>query len=102
MHERRYAIEQQARAFIAAVDWVEARTMAHYNPHEYVHTRRVEDRAGFAVLAALIDAGDVRRYQGTPYRYVELDGFTYWSTWGGGRLINRKPTASAGWDEEDR
>jgi hypothetical protein len=32
---------------------------------------------------------------------VTVDGFDYWLTWGAdaGAIINRKPSAEAGWDE---
>jgi len=39
--------------------------------------------------------------EGYPYRYVEIDEFTYWLTSGAGAgdIINRKPTLDAGWDD---
>ncbi len=39
--------------------------------------------------------------EGYPYRYVEIDEFTYWLTSGAGAgdIINRKPTVDAGWDD---
>jgi hypothetical protein len=96
------------RPFIASVTWTFARTMAHYNPHEYCVERDVaklsdEHRRMFDEFVAYLNASEtVRRYAGKPYRYVEVDGFTYWTTWGGGArtIVNRKPTAQAGWDDE--
>jgi hypothetical protein len=53
--------EHDARAFIAKAKWVFAKTMADYNPHEYV-VERVEGGPQFDALVALINQGRVRHY----------------------------------------
>jgi hypothetical protein len=84
-----------AREFIAAADWRFAKTMPE-NPHWWTKPAR-----GPNALVALIKAGEVRRYRGRRYTTVEIDGFAYWLTWGGGYIVNRKPAAEAGWDGDD-
>ena len=42
-------------------------------------------------------------FKGYPYRYVTVDDHDYWTTQAsgtGGTIINRKPSADAGWDPE--
>ena len=89
------------RPFIGRVHWVFAKTMAHYNPHEYV-VESVEGGPQFDSFVALINRGRVRRYKGYPYRHITVEGYDYWLTWADncGTIINRKPTAAAGWDPE--
>jgi hypothetical protein len=85
--------EAAAREFIAAAAWRFAVTMPE-NPHEWV-----KGGPGFEDFVALVRRGELRRYGGRPYRTVTIDGWTYWLTWGGGPIVNRKPAAEAGWDE---
>lgn len=89
------------RPFIASVEWRFAKTMAHYNPHWYVVERDAGGELFSAFVAFIRDSGRVRRYRGYPYRSVTVDGFDYWLTWAddAGAIINRKPSADAGWDE---
>jgi hypothetical protein len=88
------------RAFIASVEWIFASTMPE-NPHWYVVEREVGSPA-FDAFVALIQDGRVRRYKGYDYPTVTVDDFDYWLTRGNdsGWIINRKPSAEAGWDEE--
>lgn len=90
------------REFIASVEWRFAKTMAHYNPHWYVVQRDVGGPLFDAFVAYIQASPKVRRYAGRQYHYVEVAQQTYWLTWGGGArwIINRKPTAEAGWDPE--
>ena len=92
------------RHFIANARWRFAKTMPD-NPHWYA-VERDEERAGRgdalrAFVAFLKDTGTDAKYGGHRYRYVEVDGFTYWLTWAKGAryIVNRKPTSEAGWDE---
>ena len=94
----------QARAYIAAASWTFAKTMPD-NPHEYVVRQRAhavspERGAGHEALFVLIrDHHYVRRWHGRGYRTVSLDGHDYWLIQDG-TIVNRKPTESAGWDDE--
>jgi hypothetical protein len=71
------------------------------NPHWYVVEREVGGLA-FDAFVARIQDGRVRRYEGYDYPTVPVDDFDYWLTRGNdsGWIINRKPSAEAGWDEE--
>ena len=91
------------RPFIARVVWRFAKTMAHYNPHWYVVERDHRDEE-FTAFVDLIGTGEVRFYEGYPYRHVSVDGWDYWLTWadGAGTIINRKPSDEAGWDDQTR
>ena len=68
------------------------------NPHWYVVER---DQGGkeFTAFVDLIGTGEVRFYQGHPYRHVSVDGWDYWLTWveDARNNINRKPSDKAGW-----
>jgi hypothetical protein len=46
--------------------------------------------------------GRIRRYRGGRYHCATVDGWDYWLTHSGagGWIVNRKPTAQAGWDAE--
>jgi hypothetical protein len=89
------------RRFIAGVDWIFAKTMAHYNPHEYV-VERVEGGNDFTAFVAFVRSGPIRRYRGGRYHCVTVDDHDYFLTHAGdaGWIVNRKPTATAGWDAE--
>lgn len=70
--------EEQLRTYVASVEWTFAKTMAD-QPHEYT-LRRGGDPVMFDRVAAHIKAnGYVREYRGTPYTYLELDGYRYWA-----------------------
>jgi hypothetical protein len=88
------------RPFIAGAEWTFASTMPD-NPHHYVVERDYGGPA-FDDFVALIQAGSVRRYRGHDYRAVTVDDFDYWlmRSNDAGWIINRKPSAEAGWDEE--
>jgi hypothetical protein len=75
--------------------------MAHYNPHWYV-VERVEGGPSFTSFVALVRSGPIRRYRAGRYHCVTVDEHDYWLTHAGsdGWIINRKPSAEAGWDEE--
>ena len=89
------------RPFIASVEWVFAKTMAHYNPHEYVVERDHRGEA-FDAFLALVRSGPIRRYRGGRYHCVTVDEHDYFLTHAGedGWIVNRKPTVRAGWDPE--
>jgi hypothetical protein len=89
------------RRFIASVDWTFAKTMAHYNPHEYV-VERAERGDEFAAFVAFVRSGPIRRYRRGRYHVVTVDDHDYFLTHAGdaGWIINRKLSAAAGWDEE--
>ena len=91
----------EQRQFIAEAKWVFAKTMAHYNPHEYV-VERVEGGQLFDEFVAFVRTGPIRRYWGGRYFCVTIDEYDYWLTHGGdaGWIVNRKRTAEAGWDAE--
>jgi hypothetical protein len=75
--------------------------MAHYNPHWYV-VERVEGGPSFTSFVALVRSGPIRRYRAGRYHCVTVDEHDYWLTHAGsdGWIINRKPSAEAGRDEE--
>jgi hypothetical protein len=89
------------RPFIASVPWVFARTMAHYNPHEYIVESRHRGEA-FDAFVAFVRTGAIRRYRGGRYHCVTVEGFDYFLTYvpDAGWLVNRKRTEVAGWDPE--
>jgi hypothetical protein len=89
------------RDFIASVPWRFARTMASYNPGWYVVERDHRGEA-FDAFVVFVRSGPIRRYRGGRYHCVTVEGFDYWLTHGGsgGWIVNRKPTAEAGWDGE--
>lgn len=78
-----------ARRFIDRVDWVFAKTMAHYDPHEYV-VERVEGGPDFTVFVELVRSTPIRRYRGGRYHCLTVDEHDYWLTHAGaaGWLIN--------------
>ena len=88
------------RQWIKKQEFVFAKTMPE-NPHHYI----VEKKHGGPEFSEFVEfvkqRGKVGRFRGYPYRYVEIDLFTYWLTFGrdAGWIINRKPTLEAGWDE---
>ena len=103
MHDRPYSLER-ARAFIASVAWTFAKTRA-TNSHWYI---RQIDVAGveFDAFVAAIRATPIRRWHGGRFHCLTVvdasgDSFDYWCTWvhpGGWIIVNRKPSATAGWD----
>lgn len=58
--------------------------------------------AAFDAFVAFVRSGPIRRYRGGRYFCVEVDDMTYFLTHAGaaGYIVNRKPTARAGWDPE--
>jgi hypothetical protein len=87
------------RPFIDSVEWRFAKTMAHYNPHWYVVERDHRGKA-FDDFVAFVRSGPIRRYKGGRYHCVSVDEWDYFLTHAGGDgwIVNRKPSASAGWD----
>jgi hypothetical protein len=88
--------------FIASFEWVFAKTMAHYNPHEYIVQRDYRGEA-FDAFVAFVRSGPIRRYKGGGrYFFVTVEGFDYFLTYApdAGWLVNRKRTEAAGWDPE--
>jgi hypothetical protein len=61
MQDRPYSLDR-ARAFIASVEWVFAKTMAHHNPHEYV-VERVAGGEEFSAFVDFVRSGPIRRYK---------------------------------------
>ena len=97
----RYDVSDEARAFIASVTWVFAKTRAEFNPHEYV-VERTEGGQPFTAFVALIRSTPIRRWRGGRYHCLTVDEHDYWLTHGAaaGWIVNRKPTDRAGWDRE--
>jgi hypothetical protein len=91
----------QARAFIASRSWVFARTMAHYNPHEYLVAAR-HGGPDFDAFVELVRQAPIRRWRGGRYHCLTVDEHDYWLTHAGaaGWIVNRKPSERAGWDPE--
>jgi hypothetical protein len=89
------------RPFIASVEWVFARTMAHCNPHWYVVERDHRGEA-FSAFVTFVRSGSIRRDKGRRYFCVTVDEWDYFLTHAGaaGWIVNRKPSAEAGWDPE--
>jgi hypothetical protein len=89
----------QARAYIASKEWIFAKTMAD-NPHHYVvfsFQAEGAERDGYLALRELITRyGWKRRWHGKMWRTYDLDGFSYWHIH---PVINRKPSAEAGWED---
>lgn len=85
------------RTFVAARRWQFASSMPG-NPHWYtVRKWCPEDEATFEEFVRLLrEHGDDETFEGRPYRYIDLDGFHYW-TMGAPipetTVINRKPLA---------
>jgi hypothetical protein len=69
------------------------------NPHWYtvLFHQQGADRDGFLALRELISAyGWKRRWHGKMWRTYTLDEFDYWHIH---PVINRKPSAEAGWED---
>ena len=94
-------MSNDTRSFIASVEWVFARTMAHYNPHEYIVQKNHRGEA-FDAFVAFVRSGPIRRYRGGRYHCVTVDEFDYFLTYArdAGWLVNRKASERAGWDPE--
>lgn len=94
--------DEQILAFIESADWRFATTMA-TNEHWYVLERDCGG-AVFDALAARIERGEIGRYKGHAYRYLTLGECVYWVMPSrgdkAGRVINRKRSDQAAWDEE--
>jgi hypothetical protein len=93
--------DEQILAFIESADWRIATTMA-ANEHWYVLERECGG-AVFVALAERIERGEIGRYQGHAYRYLTLGDCIYWVMPSrgnkAGRVINRKRSDQAAWDE---
>jgi hypothetical protein len=69
----------ELRAFVASSEWQCAVTMPEH-PHEYTLRRRAPDPSRFQWFVLFIRVhGYERRFQGRPYRYLDLDGWSYWT-----------------------
>jgi hypothetical protein len=99
------ALVRRARAYIAASEWIFAKTMPD-NPHWYVVRKRSWAKSkelgeGHEALYELIRwFYRLRWWHLRGYRSLELDGWVYWLIQDG-TIINRKPVDKAGWDEFD-
>jgi hypothetical protein len=63
----------------------------HVQPHEYIV--KSEDPALYEEMRVVIaQQGYVREFQGWTYRYVDLDGYKYWSL---PPVLNREPLPPA-------
>ena len=72
--------EDHARAYIAANQWVYARTVPEA-PHEYLLAERSTDPEGHrAMIAWIARVGEPETYQGYRYRYAHLEGHVYWTS----------------------
>ncbi len=93
-------VPHSLRVWVVAQPFVFAKTMPE-NPHHYIVERKHAGPELTAFVEHVQAHGKVRRYKGYPYRYVEIDEFTYWLTRAedAGWIINRKLTTEAGWDE---
>ena len=70
---------EDLRVLIASSHWTFARTMPHI-PHEYTLRRRSPDEAAFERFVTCIsERGYVKLWRGTPRRYVDIDGWSYWT-----------------------
>jgi hypothetical protein len=97
-HEPPPELVELARAFVARKEWIFAKTMSD-NPHHYVvlFHQQGADRDGYLALQELITRyGRKRRWHGSMWRSYDLDGFSYWTIH---PVINRKPSAEAGWED---
>jgi len=89
-----------AREYLATAPWKTSKD----GSHSYMMTPRAHALGlGLLHTRTLIlirDFGIDRRWHGHgPYRGIDLDGFSLWKM-GDMMIINRKPTATAGWDHE--
>jgi hypothetical protein len=88
----------EAKGFVNDATWTFAKTMAS-NPHWYVVQPRVKDPRLRALMELLDNHNRIRRWFGRAYRVVTLQGFDYWDIY---PVVNRKPTAFAGWDGDPK
>ena len=93
-------MDSELRAWIKAAPFRFAVTMPE-NPHHYIVQRESGGPEFEAFVRAVKELGSRRRYGGHRYWTIAVDDMTYWLTFGGGAgyIINRKPTAEAGWDD---
>jgi hypothetical protein len=90
------------RPYIAAQEWVTARTVPEA-PHEYVHARRANDPEAHRRMIAFVNATGERRpftFGGRTftYAYVTVDEHVYWATWSrGGSMVNRRRADLPAW-----
>ena len=89
----------QARAYVASKEWTFAKTMPE-NPHHYVvfpFGEEGAERDGYLALQELITKhGWKRRWHGRRWQTYRLDDHDYWHMQ---PVINRKPSAEAGWED---
>ena len=86
------------RAFVSGRCWTFAKTMPD-NPHwDTVREWMPDQRDGFESFVVLLRAhGSDEVFWGKSYRYLDLDGFHYWTMGapvGETTVINRKPLAA--------
>jgi hypothetical protein len=78
------------RPFIAANTWVYAKTMPK-NPHEYVVLRAATDwREQLRFGRWIRHWGETERFDGRPYKYMDVDDHHYWVMSINDTIINRK------------
>lgn len=69
----------QFRTLITSSHWTFAKTMPHI-PHEYTLRRAAPDVPLFERFVMYIRAhGYEKSWRGTPRRYLDIDGWSYWS-----------------------
>ena len=73
------------RSLVATAPWRD--TVREPEPHQYV-MRWLGRELHAAVIAAVKAYGYVGTYRGRSYRYVDLDGYKYWTI---GDACNREP-----------
>lgn len=71
--------EDEFRAWVAAGEWVFAKTMPDM-PHWYtLREARQNDEAFNLAVQFVRENGRFGHWYGKPRRYYDLDGFTYWT-----------------------
>jgi hypothetical protein len=71
---------EEMQQYVASVAWIFAKTMA-TTPHEYTLRKKAPDReAKFeAVVMFIREAGYRQKFGRTWYKYLDLDGYQYWT-----------------------
>jgi hypothetical protein len=71
--------DQEIREFISLNTWAFAKTMPK-TPHWYALRRKASDEKQFENFVMEIRRrGYAKRFGGREYKYLDVDGFTYWT-----------------------
>lgn len=71
-------MEERARAFVGAQEWIFAKTMADI-PHFYCLKKKCSDPMEFDWFVHFLTANSVPgQFYGKTYHYIFLDGWKYW------------------------